>query len=267
MEILLLLLLAHLIGDYLLQWRRLAENKERGDRGALLTHAFLYALAMDFLFLCAPWQRALPSWLILSLSHGLIDLLRVRAERKTAEPRARLISFCADQLLHLGFILLCYFLFLRGQWTVFLLRLSGALWFRPVFVCATLLLLIWNPAAILVRRVLALLPPPAESPEPPAEASRPSAAPQPAPKAPAKQSPARKRDFRSGELIGKLERIIVAALALCGAASAIGFVLTAKSVACFKQMDDRNYAERYLVGTLLSVCFALAAALLAKALL
>ena len=78
---------------------------------------------------------------------------------------------------------------------------------------------------------------------------------------------ARKRaeeDFRSGELIGKLERVIVAALVLSGAATAIGFVLTAKSVARFKQMEDRNFAERYLVGTLLSVAVALAAALLVK---
>ena len=66
----------------------------------------------------------------------------------------------------------------------------------------------------------------------------------------------------SGELIGKLERLIIAVLVLCGQFGAIGFVLTAKSVARFKQIEtDRGFAERYLVGTLMSAGIALLAAL------
>lgn len=286
MEILLLMLLAHLVGDYLLQWRRLAEDKERGDRLALLLHVLLYALAMNIVFRCVPWNRALPTWAILSVSHGIIDVLRVRADKKWTGPQARLVSFCVDQLLHLGLIVLCWRLFLQGQRTEFFVWLSMQTWFRPALRYALLLGVIWQPTAILVRKVLALLPPPKEAEarkeapkeapeaapaasetapeeaEAAAEQVEPAAAEAPVtPEAPAAQE---ERDFRSGELIGKLERVIVAALVLAGAASAIGFVLTAKSVARFKQMEDRNFAERYLVGTLLSVCVALAAALALK---
>ncbi len=297
MEILLLMVLAHLIGDYLLQWRRLAEDKEKGDLLALLLHVLLYALAMNIVFRCVPWNRALYTWAILSVSHGIIDFVRVRADKKWSSPRAKLVSFCVDQLLHLGLIILCWRLFLQGQRTEFFVWMSVQPWFRPGLRYALLLGVIWQPTAILVRKVLALLPPPKEAAAAPAapetapeeakaapEASEAApeeakaapeaseAAPEEAPagaepeEAPAAAEAApEERDFRSGELIGKLERVIVAALVLAGAASTIGFVLTAKSVARFKQMEDRNFAERYLVGTLLSVCVALAAALILKA--
>lgn len=283
MEILLLMVLAHLIGDYLLQWRRLAEDKEKGDLLALLLHVLLYALAMNIVFRCVPWNRALYTWAILSVSHGIIDFVRVRADKKWSSPRAKLVSFCVDQLLHLGLIVLCWRLFLQGQRTEFFVWMSVQPWFRPGLRYALLLGVIWQPTAILVRKVLALLPPPKEAEAAPAA---PEAAPEEAKAAPeaseaaSEEAPAgaepegapaaaeaapEERDFRSGELIGKLERVIVAALVLAGAASTIGFVLTAKSVARFKQMEDRNFAERYLVGTLLSVCVALAAALILKA--
>ena len=260
MEILLLMVLAHLIGDYLLQWRRLTEDKEKGDLLALLLHALLYALAMNIVFRCVPWNKALSTWAILSVSHGLIDFLRVRADQKWTGPRARLISFCVDQLLHLGLIVLCWALFLRGQRTEFFVWLTLQPWFRPVLRHALLLGLIWQPTAILVRKVLALLPPPKENKE--AATEEPEAAME-TPKAEEKKE----EGFHSGELIGKLERVIAAALTLSGAAWAASLLLAAKSLACFRQMEDRSFAERFLVGTLLSVCVALAAALAVKHLL
>ena len=71
--------------------------------------------------------------------------------------------------------------------------------------------------------------------------------------------------FRS--LIGVLERIIILTLWLNGQLGAIGFVLAAKSLARFNQLSDRNFAEKYLVGTLLSVVIALFCITLGNALL
>lgn len=48
--------------------------------------------------------------------------------------------------------------------------------------------------------------------------------------------------------------------------SAIGFVLTAKSVARFKELENRAFAEAYLVGTLTSFLVAGASGLLLRAL-
>ena len=49
-----------------------------------------------------------------------------------------------------------------------------------------------------------------------------------------------------------LEREIILMLGLMGQFGAIGFVLTAKSLARFKQLENKSFAEKYLVGTLLS---------------
>lgn len=274
MNTLLILGIAHVIGDYLLQWNKLAKDKEDGKKSALWLHILLYAVTMGLVFLCAPWQLALLVWGILTVSHGIIDCLRVKADKRWNSPRARAISFCADQALHLLIIVVCWVFLLRGQRTAWISALAARSWFRPALLHTALLCVIWQPTAILVRKVLAMLPPPEEPKKNPEESSADAADTAEAgqgevptkdekPTEPEKPT-ALEEDFRSGELIGKLERVIVAALVLSGAATAIGFVLTAKSVARFKQMEDRNFAERYLVGTLISVSVALAAALLVK---
>lgn len=65
---------------------------------------------------------------------------------------------------------------------------------------------------------------------------------------------------RVGQVIGYLERILIFALVLVGQWTAIGFILTAKSVARFKKLEKQEFAEYYLLGTLASTLVALAAA-------
>ncbi len=72
---------------------------------------------------------------------------------------------------------------------------------------------------------------------------------------------------RIGATIGALERLLVVILVLSGAVAAVGFVIAAKTLARFKQLDDRGFAEYYLLGTLASVSVALGSALLAAAVL
>jgi len=62
---------------------------------------------------------------------------------------------------------------------------------------------------------------------------------------------------KRGEYIGIAERSISALLTLAGAYAAIGLVLTAKSIARFKELRNRNFAEYYLVGTLSSIAWAI----------
>jgi hypothetical protein len=70
---------------------------------------------------------------------------------------------------------------------------------------------------------------------------------------------------RVGEAIGVLERILIVTLVLTGAEAAVGLVIAAKTLARFKQLDDRSFAEYYLLGTLASVGVALVSALLGRA--
>ena len=74
-------------------------------------------------------------------------------------------------------------------------------------------------------------------------------------------------ELKAGNIIGKLERTIIAILLLNNQFGLIGFVLTAKSIARFKQMEDKNFAEKYLIGTLTSFLIVLITILILKGLL
>jgi hypothetical protein len=67
-----------------------------------------------------------------------------------------------------------------------------------------------------------------------------------------------------GSTIGAIERLLVVVLILGRAEVGIGLVVAAKTLARFKQLDERHFAERYLIGTLASITIAVAAALLAR---
>ena len=64
-----------------------------------------------------------------------------------------------------------------------------------------------------------------------------------------------------------LERLLIVTFVLTGAEAAVGFVIAAKTLARFKQLDDRGFAEYYLLGTLASVGVAIISGLLGRAVL
>ena len=68
-----------------------------------------------------------------------------------------------------------------------------------------------------------------------------------------------------GATIGVLERLLIVTLLLVGADAAIGLVIAAKTLARFRLLDDRDFAEYYLLGTLASVSVAIVTALAARA--
>ncbi len=70
---------------------------------------------------------------------------------------------------------------------------------------------------------------------------------------------------RVGEAIGIIERLLIVTFVLAGAEAAIGLVIAAKTLARFKQLDDRDFAEYYLLGTLASVAVASISAFAAAA--
>lgn len=70
---------------------------------------------------------------------------------------------------------------------------------------------------------------------------------------------------RVGATIGILERILIVVFVLTGTDVAIGFVVAAKTLARFRLLDDRDFAEYYLLGTLASVSIAIVSALIGRA--
>jgi hypothetical protein len=70
---------------------------------------------------------------------------------------------------------------------------------------------------------------------------------------------------RIGATIGALERLLIVTFVLTRTEAAIGFVVAAKTLARFKQLDDRGFAEYYRLGTLASVAVALFSGLIGLA--
>ncbi len=59
-----------------------------------------------------------------------------------------------------------------------------------------------------------------------------------------------------GFLIGLFERILIFSFVLTNQYAAISIIFAAKSLARFKELDNRNIAEYYLLGTFISITFA-----------
>ena len=68
-----------------------------------------------------------------------------------------------------------------------------------------------------------------------------------------------------GATIGILERLLIVTFMLASAEAAIGFVIAAKTIARFRLLDDRDFAEYYLLGTLASVGVAVLTGIVARA--
>jgi hypothetical protein len=329
--VLALLILAHLVADFVLQPGRMARSKAGPGSAALpslLGHGLVVALCL------VPFGLAFgaPGWwvvVIVAASHVVIDrtkaLLTRRAEAAAlAEARRRHEAagtapdglgpawtpvpgalFAVDQLAHVAILVGAWAALLSvasldpgfagwagdwlGRWE---LAVVHDVVFRGV-VLASLLIVNVRAGALFVgvlvvprlategrtaEQPAAPTPPPPATPraaEPvgwtiqvgmiegravpdrPAPPSETTAA-QPASSAPAPPG-------RVGEAIGILERLLIVTFVLVGAEAAIGLVIAAKTLARFKQLDDRDFAEYYLLGTLASVAVAAISAFVAVA--
>jgi len=66
-------------------------------------------------------------------------------------------------------------------------------------------------------------------------------------------------DIARGRTVGALERALALTLVLLGQYAAVGWIIAAKSLARFKALEDREFAEYFLIGTLASLLLALLA--------
>ena len=266
------LVLAHLTADFVLQTETIATTKFGRDRAAwraLLTHVGVVGV-VNIPVALVFGLRGLAYLAVTVATHLVIDrvkiVLTLRAEplpaaedgdpaldrRWTPLPGA---WFAADQLAHLAILGLAWLACLStasplswwsDAWSDLLGSVDPDAFHRAVLAGVVLAdLLIVNVRAgqlfvgTLVRAPRAPLVPAGTGDGPP--------------------SPA-----RLGATIGILERLLICALVLGNGLFAIGLVVTAKTLARFKQLDDREFAEYYLLGTLASVTLAVVTALVAQ---
>lgn len=66
-----------------------------------------------------------------------------------------------------------------------------------------------------------------------------------------------RREVGRGRMIGNVERFILLLLAIMASYPAVGFLMAAKGFVRAKEFENRNYAEYFLIGTLVSTALAL----------
>lgn len=234
-----LLLAAHLIADFSLQSADWAGKKTQKFR-YLAGHAFVYAFVIAVVaFVCIPGNCVWTPFAIITLSHFLIDWIRVYVDKKYKTPAAHFSSFVLDQILHIAIIYgaVCTF-GLNEQTRCWLTNLASTVPVEQILRYALIFIIILDPASVFVKKLSIYVA--------------------------GGTNNSQKKDPPVGSVIGKLERILTVILVLCNQIGSIGFVLTAKSLARYKQLNDQNFAEKYLVGTLSSTAIAIIAALLLK---
>lgn len=169
-------------------------------------------------------------------------------------PKGKWLYFVIDQILHISIIVGCYWIFLQSNPGLLQQQMIYVLpQFKTALVYATIILIVIKPASLFVACVFEskfFVSEKLEEPMNPGMAEDQKQGTENA------QHPIP----GAGKWIGIMERLIVVALVLLNATGAIGFVLTAKSIARYTQIAEKQVtAESYLIGTLLSVGIALGA--------
>ena len=230
-----LIIIGHILGDFYFQFDKMAENKKRSVWYMLL-HCILYTLVMGIIIFCfdGDIKRDVIIALVIGGSHLVVDILKVIFDKIFS--KSKHVNFIIDQVVHI-IMLLCtcnYYDIYIDEYSYIADMLPEGISLMKMTAIIIAVLICWKPAAIFVPIIARYI---ANDDEDIDNDNR--------------------DDPKTGTWIGILEREIILILGLLGQYGAIGFVLTAKSLARYKQLEEKDFAERYLVGTLLSALIAI----------
>jgi hypothetical protein len=230
MIILIKLIVAHFIGDFLLQPKSWVEEKEKRKAKSvkLYLHILIHGLlALFILWDCNHWLLAL----LLMVSHGIIDTIKLYAQKESNKSK----WFLIDQVLHIISILGLWFIFFKPE-------LNIAPWYDDtsswIYLAAVLFITIVS--GVVMRELMSNW-------------------------SKALNESNDESLNNAGKYIGMLERLFVFVFVVTANWEGIGFLLAAKSVFRFgdlKESKDRKLTEYILIGTLLSFGIAIATGML-----
>jgi len=235
LSLLLLLLLGHLIGDFLLQSQAWVRSKESRHylSPAVYLHSGVHGL-LALVALLASAQAALPTLaavVAISVTHLAIDIAK-----SYAPPQAR--YFLLDQALHIGVLLVVWALLVESP--AWLAALGSWLLHPAPLLVALGYLLVLRPTSILIALIMRRW---------------------------SRQVDTSGMLADAGARIGMLERFLVLTFVLADQLVPIGFLLAAKSVLRFGELRedrDRKLTEYVLLGTMLSFALTLCLGILIR---
>ena len=232
------LLTGHVLGDFYFQTDNMVEKRKTSFRYVLL-HSLVYLVTMIAMAAIGfvDVKSAIAMALLAGLAHFVIDAVKYLVAH--SEDNANWIHrhlFLVDQCVHIISIIVISGFFqnaqirelflqkvMHGQYAIITVALGLLCILRPVSILITESNLWQEKAAQKLETDLA--------------------------------NNGKTEDVKeAGKVIGYMERGIIFFLLMYGQYSAMAFVLTAKSVARFKEIEEnRANAEYYLIGTLFSI--------------
>jgi hypothetical protein len=235
MIILVKLILAHILGDFLLQpnsWVKAKEEK-KALAWQLYAHALIHGLlSLLLLFDITDWKLVAS----IAFSHLIIDYIKLKFQTESS----KIIWFVIDQIVHLIVVL-----FLGLYWQNNLKELFDFLLSDTIIILATAVLFLTQPVSIILGILI----------KPWSDAI----------------SDEKEKSLKyAGKYIGFLERLLIFVFIYTDHFESIGFLLATKSVFRFgdlKESKERKLTEYILIGTLLSFGIALLVGLLTQYLL
>ncbi|MDC7242999.1 MAG: DUF3307 domain-containing protein [Sphaerochaetaceae bacterium] len=226
-SLILIFFLLHILADFYFQTQNLADNKKENFI-YVIYHSIIYFLTMFLIFIFYKFNLSLfLATGIIGLSHFIIDLGKSSLSNKKFIKESSL--FMVDQLIHIS-ILIGFYIFIKNtdlttpieRW-----NLNSSIVYLNSIIA---LLLIFKPANILIKSFIS-------------DSSYNS-----------EEEIGDRPPLRLGKIIGNLERILIVLLLCVNQYVVIGYIFIAKSIARWKKLtEDKDFAEYYLVGTLLSV--------------
>ena len=229
-----LLILSHVLADYLFQSQKMADNKASNWR-VCLGHGVIVVFVAFLLTLPFLSLRWLIGLLILFLGHFFVDYGkgRIRNMFKNSNFELGII----DQIVHLLVILFIWMLFnpsggdrlfFRGLYDWLCALPQGVVHKCVLYLAAYIFIL--KGGTDFVKGLLS--------------------------KISFREKDVSDEELKVGRIIGNLERVLIMTFVLLHQFAAVGLVIAAKSIARFRELEDRNFAEYYLVGTLASTLIA-----------
>lgn len=271
-EYFVLFLLAHVLGDFYMQTGKMAEKKEKSMKW-LLIHGLCYWGVMLLITLpIMSWKIVLGAT-IAAILHCFIDIVKYiyisyKIKRKSITQIIHRNIFFIDQLLHSISIIGIAYWFVRNNVVLnqvdILEDFFNVLEISKVKAMSSLLsvLIIHKPANIAISKLLMIYKPQNkdEDEKHDINAGRINILQIYKPQNKVEDM---KHGYNAGRFIGTLERLIMLIFLSIGQYSAIGLVLTAKSIARYDRISkDKDFAEYYLLGTLLSTVIVLVVSLI-----
>lgn len=225
MILLVKLILAHMIGDFLLQPYSWVKEKE--EKKLKAPQLYFHVLVHGALVLLLVWD--IDFWLPASIivgSHFLIDAAKLHFQKGNSKRT----WFLVDQLLHFAVIVGVWYWWTNNSITV------DSFFTENHFIYLTAAVAVTLPASVIIKIIISKWAPHTEENQ-------------------------NESLENAGKYIGILERLLVLTFVVTAHWEAVGFLIAAKSVFRFgdlRDSKDRKLTEYILIGTLLSFGIALA---------